>query len=461
MQATLKRYYGRVTRERTTDWILVSVVLLLTVLGLLMAYSTTYFWSYSTEGNPLSIFSRQLGFAVLGLALFTAVSLLDYGHLRRFAVPAMLVTLLVLIAVRLFGDDVFGARRSLFGGSVQPSEPTKLVVVLYAAAWLASRRDEVKSISGGLLPFGAIIGIVGFLIVIQPDLSTTFVVVITALAMFFMANASLAQIGLVGLVATTAFTLLITFFPHSADRLEMFKQVFRDPAGQQVDYHIRQLTLTLGGAGLFGHGIGASYQKFNILPTPHTDSVMAVLADEMGLLGLLVTIALFGLFTWRGFVVAQRATTPFGAFMAIGITVWVSIQTLMNLLSVLSMIPFTGVPVPFLSVGGSSLVSLLIACGVLVSISRGSRVDHDTDDDDHEQPERSGIVSKIRQHGANAFHSSAAFGRRNSRTRAARTHRAERIESHGAFDKDIRFSARLKRSAPRRNAGRSPVRWRG
>jgi cell division protein FtsW len=457
VQHIIQRYYARFAHQnRPFDWIMISVVLLLTLLGLLMAYSTTYFWSYTESKDPLAIFSRQLMWAVLGIAGFVALAMFDYGYLRRAAVPLMGIIGVLLLAVLFIGDDVFGARRSLLNGSLQPSEMAKPVVILYAAAWLASRRDEIKSFSNGMLPFGVIIGIVAALIVMQPDLSTTFVVCVVAFAMFFMAGADAKQIGVLLLIGAVVLTFVIFAFPHSTDRLGAFQRAFRDPLGDEADYHIRQLMLTLGGAGLFGHGIGASYQKFGLLPTPHTDSVLAVLTDEMGFVGLVFTLCLFGIFAWRGIVIGQRAATPFGGFVAIGVTAWVIVQTAMNMLSVLSMIPFTGVPVPFLSIGGSSLVALLLACGMLVSVSRGSKVDLDSVETDDARPGRPNVLRKLRQRGGVAFHASTSVSRRDRRPRSAGANRAERTADdaqtpgQARFGQDIRFGARIK---PERRRG--------
>ncbi len=195
---------------------------------------------------------------------------------------------------------------------------------MYASAWLASRRDTITSFSDGMLPFGVVIGVVAGLVLLQPDLSTAFVIAVVAFAMFFMAGADIKQILVLLVVGGLASFLAVNLFAHSSERLEAFSKNWRDPLSDAADYHIRQLMLTLGGAGLFGHGIGASHQKFGLLPTPHTDSVLAVLTDEMGLIGLLFTFGLFGLFAWRGITIGQRANTPFGAFIAIGITVWVT-----------------------------------------------------------------------------------------------------------------------------------------
>lgn len=262
-----RRAAWRGHQERLTDWVLVMAVLLLTALGLVMAYSTTFFWSQVSEGSPLAIFGRHVSSAGLGLLAFAVFCRLDYGLFRRLAVVIMLGCLIALVGVILFGDEVFGARRTLFNGSVQPSELVKLGVIIYAAAWLASRRDQVRSILNGLLPFGVIIGSVCFLIVIQPDLSTAAVITITALAMFFMAGASWQQLGLVVLIAAGAFALLVVALPYATTRLNEFLKIWQTPA--EMSYHIRQSLITLGSGGLFGNGIGASGQKFGYLP-PHT-----------------------------------------------------------------------------------------------------------------------------------------------------------------------------------------------
>jgi cell division protein FtsW len=445
--------------RRGADWTFIGAVLLLTGLGLVMAYSTTFFWSQVKEGSPLTIFSKQLLYAGIGLIGFVGFSWLDYGLFRRFAVWIMAGCLVMLVGVILFGDDVFGARRTLLNGSVQPSEPAKLSVIIYAAAWLASRRDQVQSVSNGLIPFGVIVGVVSFLIVVQPDLSTTAVIVIVAMAMCFMAGASWKQLGLVVLIAASAFLVLITVVPHATIRVNEFIKVWRAP--NEMDYHIRQTLITLGGGGLFGNGIGASGQKFGYLPTPHTDSVMAVLGDEMGLLGLVMTLALFLVFAWRGLHIAHTADTAFGSFIAIGVVIWVIGQMLLNVMAIMAMIPFTGVPVPFLSVGGSSLVSLLIACGVVISVARGSRILR-------EDGAQAGLpVAAGHAKGGRAVRASSTIRGGHGRARFARAHRAQGAGSApeaGSADtiivgRDVRAGSALRRRVGQRSP--SPVRWRG
>jgi cell division protein FtsW len=438
------------------DAIFAGAVLILTVLGLIMAYSTTFFWSQVQEGNPFTLFVRQVAFAVLGVVVFFFFSRLDYGVWRRYAIWVMVGCLVLLVGVLLFGEAKFGARRTFLGGSIQPSELVKMAVIVYAAAWLASRRDQVQSFMNGMVPFGVIVGIVSALVMLQPDLSTTANIVLIALAMFFMAGASWTQLTFVILVSLATFLLMFALWPHATDRVNAFVQMLQDPNSLNVDYHIRQSLITLGGGGIFGSGIGAGGQKFGYLPTPHTDSVVAVLGEEMGLVGLLITLALFVVFAWRGLVVAHKADSPFGSFIAIGVVIWVISQMLMNVLAMLAMIPFTGVPVPFLSVGGSSLVSLLAACGIVVSVSRGSRMMR-------EEGETEESPALVAANGGQSFRASSTVRGRNSRSRAARAYRAPGAAGDDAarstiVGRDVRIGGRLRKQ---RKSYKTIVRWRG
>ncbi|MFN3705325.1 MAG: FtsW/RodA/SpoVE family cell cycle protein [Thermoflexales bacterium] len=404
---------------RLPDWLLILSVASLASLGLVMAYSTTFYWSHTREGDPLAIFNRQLAFTLLGAAAFVIVSRLDYAIWRRHAVLIMLVSLIGLIAVALFGETLYGARRTLFGGSVQPSEFAKLALVVYAAAWLASRRDQVPSFVNGLLPFSVIIGVVIFLVVTQPDFSTAGNIAIIALTMFFISGGTPIQMLAVISLAALAFFGLTSLFPHAAERFWDFIQFLQNP--DQANYHIRQALISMGDGGLWGIGIGAGGQKFGFLPTPHHDSVVAVLGEEMGLIGMLAMLGLFGLFTWRGIVIARQADTDFGAFAAIGIVTWVTSQMLLSVLAVLALIPFTGMPTPFISLGGSAMVNTLVACGLLVSISRGTQ--------------RAWEIAASRDTSqANTDHAHSHLRWRHRRTRPARAYRAEGARAVNALN---------------------------
>jgi cell division protein FtsW len=299
-----------------------------------------------------------------------ALSRVDYTLWRQLAVPVMGVALVLLVLVLIFGSVRFGAQRTFLNGSVQPSEPAKIAIIIYVAAWLSSKGEKIRRMTYGLIPFAVLIGLIAGLIVLQPDFSTAILIVLTAVAMFFIAGADLLQLGLGCLCGGGTFYLLITNSAHASERLSDYLATLANP--DLVSYHVRQSLTALGSGGLLGRGLGAGYQKFGYLPAPHTDSVFAVLGEELGLAGCLVVIALFALLAQRGFKIALEAREPFGAVLAVGLTCWLIFQAFINLAVMTATIPFTGIPLPFLSMGGSAMVSSLAAVGLLLSVSRGS-----------------------------------------------------------------------------------------
>jgi cell division protein FtsW len=353
------------------DYVLLLTVAALLLIGLMMVYSTTFDWSYAETGSPMSFLARQAVWVVLGLVVMTVLSRVDYIWWRRLAVPVMGVSLVLLVLVLAFGSVRFGAQRTFLNGSVQPSEPAKLAIVIYIAAWLSSKGEKVRLMTYGLVPFSVLIGVVAGLIVLQPDFSTAVLVVLTALAMFFIAGADLLQVGLGCLVGGGTFYALISNSLHGSQRLNDYFASWSNVG--QVSYHVRQALVALGSGGLFGRGLGAGYQKFGYLPAPHTDSVFAVVGEELGLVGCLIVVALFAMLAQRGFKIALEAREPFGAVLAVGVTCWLVFQAFINVAVMTATIPFTGIPLPFLSLGGSAMVSSLAAVGLLLSVSRGSR----------------------------------------------------------------------------------------
>lgn len=352
------------------DYVLLLSVAALLLIGLMMVYSTTFDWSYANTENPLSYFTRQTMVVALGLVLMAVLSRIDYVWWQRLAVPVMGVALVLLILVLVVGTTVFGAQRTFLNGSVQPSEPAKLAIIVYIAAWLSSKGPKVRQLTYGLIPFSMLIGVIAGLIVLQPDFGTAILIVATAGAMFFIAGADLLQMALGSVISTGSFYVLITNSAHASQRLKEYLDTMSDL--EPVSYHVRQALVALGSGGLFGRGLGAGYQKFGYLPAPHTDSIFAVLGEELGLAGCLVVVALFALLAQRGFKVALEARDPFGAVLASGLTCWLIFQALINVAVMTAVIPFTGIPLPFLSMGGSAMVSCLAAAGLLLSVSRGS-----------------------------------------------------------------------------------------
>jgi cell division protein FtsW len=348
-------------------WLLLTVAGLL-VIGLLMVYSTTFDYGLRFRGDATYFIRRQLVALLLGLGSILLLMQFDYHALRRISVPFLGLTLLGLLLILFFGEAIFGARRGLIEGSYQPSEVAKLATILYIAHWLSSKGERIKLLTYGLLPFSVITGVVCALIVRQPDLSTAVLIAAVSFTLFFVAGADWRQFTLAGLLGGSVFTLLITTLPHAAARVDAYTVALRDPF--QASWHVQQALIALGRGGLFGVGLGESIQKFGPLPLAHTDGVFAILAEEMGLIGSLFVVMLLALLIWRGLRVARLARDSYGFLLAMGITCWLAYQALINIAVITAIIPFTGIPLPFLSYGGSSLLFSMIGVGILLNISR-------------------------------------------------------------------------------------------
>ena len=354
------------------DLYLALVVAALCAIGLMMVYSASIDVSYQITGDAHSttyFFVRQLRSMILGVAVLVLFSRLDYHVWRRLAMPMMFVVVVLLVLVLFFGDTRFQAQRSLIKGSFQPGELAKFTVVLYMAAWLAAKRNRIRRITYGLLPFSFWVGVIAFLIVLQPDLSTAASILATALSMFFIAGADLVQMILIGGVMGLAGWQLISRLDYAQQRLTAHWAAVEDL--RQASDHVQQAVTAFLNGGLTGVGLGESRQKFaNNLPFPHTDSIFAVIGEELGLLGSFLVIALFVALIYRGFTIARYAPDPFGGLLAAGVTCWIAYDALLNIAVMTAVIPPTGVPLPFISYGGSSLVAALAGMGVVLNVSR-------------------------------------------------------------------------------------------
>jgi cell division protein FtsW len=348
-------------------WLLLAVAGLL-VLGMLVVYSTTFDYGLRFQDNSTYYFRRQFTAMALGLVGLAFIMQFDYHVLRRVSVPLLGLTLLGLIAVLFLGESIFGAQRGFYEGSYQPSEVAKLTTILYIAHWLSSKGERIKMLTYGLLPFSVITGVVCALIVRQPDLSTAALIALISFTLFFIAGADLRQFALAGIVGGAVFLFLIFTLPHAAARMDAYTTALRDP--NQASWHVQQSLIALGRGGWFGVGLGESTQKFGPLPVAHTDGAFAILGEELGLMGGLVLIGLLAMMVWRGFRAAFNARDSYGALLALGITCWLSYQSLINIAVNTAVIPFSGIPLPFLSYGGSSLLFSLLGIGVLLNVSR-------------------------------------------------------------------------------------------
>lgn len=354
------------------DLMLLSVVLALLAIGLLMVYSASGIKALDTLDEPRFYLVQQSVWVGVGLLAMFVVTRIDYHRYRRVALPALVVAVLLLVAVLIpgLGTRVGGASRWLrFTTSVgiQPAELAKLALVLYFAFWLGRHRERVQSVAV-TLPFLLLTGLVAGLVVAEPDLGTAIVVGAISLAMYFVAGARLREFGALGLLAVTAVAAAAVIQPYRLQRILTFLDPWSDPRGAGFQTIQSLYGLALGGP--FGEGLGAGKEKFGFLPAPYTDSIFAVLGNELGLLGTLVVVLLFLVIAFKGIRIASRAPDATGALLAAGITTWIVFQAWVNMAVVASLVPMTGITLPFISYGGSSICVGLVGVGILLNIGR-------------------------------------------------------------------------------------------
>ncbi len=368
------RRIGQVTSSKAwprLDYMLAVTVGALVIIGMMMVYSSTFDMAYQSNQAPTTYLVRQLVGLGLGLAILLALTWLDYSYLHTISIPLMGIVLAALVLVLVIGEDRYGATRTFFNGSVQPSELAKLAVVIYIADWLASKGEKIRDTSYGLIPFGVLIGSVAGLIVLEPNFSTALLIVAMAGIMFFLAGADLRQLIAGTGIAAFTFGLLIMNSAHGRERITSFLKLLSDPT--TASWQLQQSLVAIGSGGLLGNGLGTSQQKLGYLPLPHSDSIFAVVGEEMGLVGCLIVVGLFAVLAYRGFKIASQAPDVFGALIAAGATSWLVLEAAFNIAAMTGLMPFTGIPLPFISYGRSALVSAMAAVGLLLSVSRGTR----------------------------------------------------------------------------------------
>lgn len=356
------------------DYLIMGAVGVLVVLGIIAVYSSSFALGLLEFGDANYFVVRQAAFAVVGATIAWVLMKSDYRQLRGISPLLMLAAIVGLVAVLLPGIGVErnGATRWIAVGGpippVQPSEFAKLALVIYVAAWLAGRGENIKAFWTGFFPFVLLVGFVAGLIMMEPDMGTTIVIVLTTMTLMFVAGASLTHVAAATSIAGVVAGMLVLTGDYRADRIFAFVQAEDDPSGK--GFHTLQLLIALGSGGWDGLGLGASRQKFFYVPGAHTDGIFAIIGEELGFIGAAAVIVLFAVVMVRGFRVVFRARDEFGSLLAVGIISWIGYQAIINVGGITRTMPLTGIPLPFVSYGGSALIAMLAATGILLSISR-------------------------------------------------------------------------------------------
>lgn len=361
--------YRQHAKGKIDGWLMLAV-LALSSFGLILIASASVVISHEAIGSNYAFVIDQairLGIGVVAMAIF---SVIDYRFWQKKAGIILIAILGLLVATLLFGKEVNGAKSWLYIGSFgfQASELIKILSILYFAAWFSSNREKLKSFTQGFLPLVFMIAVIGALMLAQPDTGTAMVLIATIGIMYIVAGAPLSHIGIsigAGLAVLIPFILAA---PYRLKRITAFLDPSSDTLG--VSYHINQALLAVGAGGLLGLGFGNSKQKFLYLPEPHTDSIFAIAVEELGFLRAILIFAMIVLIVIRGLKIAREVNDEFAQLIAVGVSALIAVQAFVNIGAILGVFPFTGVTLPFVSYGGSSLITLLMGVGILLNISR-------------------------------------------------------------------------------------------
>jgi cell division protein FtsW len=364
-------------RKLKSDKLLFTATLLLVCTSVVMVYSASAVVAMDNNNDPYLFLFKQATFALLGLCLVQLMMRIDYRNYRQ---PVVIWTGLAIVAlllvVVLFGRPIKGATRWLnIGGlGIQPSELSKIVLIIFIAALLERRMDRIDDPSHTLVPIGLVLAGFVALILPEPDLGTSVALVVIAGVMVFAAGIDYRYIAGLALSALPAFYVLVWRSDYRRDRIMAFLDPWADPLGN--GYQMVQSTIAVGTGGLFGRGLMGGVQKLHYLPEPHNDFIYAVISEELGLIGATMVVACFCVIAWRGLRTALRAPDRFGAFLALGLTTMVAFQAFFNVSVVLGLLPTKGIPLPFVSYGGSSLLINLIGIGILLNVSQHASTAH-------------------------------------------------------------------------------------
>lgn len=358
------------------DKSLIAALGVLIVFGLVMLFSASSVVSFDRYNNTYHFLLRQLFSLGIGLAIFYLAARVNYHWWKKFASFFLFFSIILLILVFIPGlRNTYGSARSwinIFGQSFQPAELVKISFLIYLATWLEAKKGELSSWTGGVLPFLIILGVISALMIAQPDLGTLFIIAFTSLVVFFAGGGKVAHIIIALLLAGLALYALVGWkSSYQSDRFKCLQDPSYSTLGQC--YQVNQSLIAVGSGGLFGRGIGQSRQKFMYLPEVWGDSIFPIIAEETGFIFSTLLVLLYLFIFFRGLLIARAAPDLYGSTLAIGIVIWLAVQTFLNIGGMINLIPMTGVPLPFVSAGGSATLSSLLAVGILVNISRQTR----------------------------------------------------------------------------------------
>lgn len=364
----IEEYRSQTNKKGDFSILLISVGLAL--FGLLMISSASVVVSYETFGSNYVYLSKQAIALFIGLIGMMITAVIDYRKWKDWAVAIFILSILLILSVYIFGVDIRGAKRWLDFGIIllQPSEIMKLSFIIYISAWLQKKHKDITSLSGGVIPFAILVIMAIFLIMQQRDMGTALIIAISSLVMFVVAGASFAHVTMGGLVGVFMFSLLIRSADYRWQRFLTFLNPKSDIQG--AGYQINQAMIAIGTGGWLGLGFGQSKQKYLYLPLAQTDAIFAIMVEELGFIRVLIVLLAILYFGLKGFQIASGVKDIFGKLLATGITSWIMFQALINIGGIMGLIPLTGIPLPFISYGGSSLVVLLTSVGILYNISR-------------------------------------------------------------------------------------------
>jgi cell division protein FtsW len=377
-----RRHAARVARPApkasiwsSTPLLLAVTVAVLNIVGIVMVLSASSVASLTDYGSPWYFFGRQLIWTVVGMGAFVVGIRVDYRRLRRLVRPVLVVSavLLVVVLVPGVGVEVSGSQRWIGAGILrfQPSELAKLALLLYVAEIASRRGRDIGDWRRVVKPVLVVLGGFGFLVMREPDLGSAIVLGMITIAILVAAGTRPRHLAVIGIGTVSLVTLLAFAEPYRRARMLTFLHPFSDQTNE--GYQIAQSLIAIGSGGWTGVGLGASRAKWTFLPNAHTDFIFAIIAEELGLLGGILVLAMFGAFAVLGIRTAARAADRFGALLAVGITTWVVGQAVINVGAVCGLLPITGIPLPFISFGGTALITTMFGVGVLANVARHGR----------------------------------------------------------------------------------------